>query len=187
MSNVCQVCQHKDRLAIDRKIVLGGVLTELASEFGVEYHNLWQHAHNHVTKQLAQAMEKKSLIQGNELLDIVTKIIQRADDIFTRNYNAKRDDMALKALSEQRNTIQLLSNISAQLHSAKMAELELQERKKGDNEEQRKTEYVKNLSILSIDELKVYERLQYKVFHQNADKIISNGRVLVKNTDFTNE
>jgi transposase-like protein len=162
---------------------MGGGLAKVARDFGVEYHSLYQHSQNHISRQLASVMEKKGLIESNELLETITKIITRAEDIFKRNYEAKKDELALKALDSQRATIQLLSNISAQLHAAKIAELQLLKEKRGVTDEQLKLTYQKNLSILSMEELIVFERLQNKIIHQNTDKIINGNRVLVYNSD----
>jgi hypothetical protein len=181
--NDCSICIHPKRLEIDRELVKGRPVAALARSFAVSSDSLYRHAQNHVSRQLAQAYEKQQLVEGSELLDTINRIIARAEDIFNRSYEAKHDVTALKALDSQRNTIDLLAKISYQLHQAKLAELQLLKEKSGDTFEQAEQEYRRNISVLSDEELPVYERFINKIFHQNADKIISNGRVLVKNCD----
>jgi hypothetical protein len=168
-------------LEIDRKIVEGTNLKKITRLFDVQYHSLYLHAQKHVSRQLAKAVETRLMIEGNELLEIITKIIQRAEDIFDRNYKKGADVTALKALDSQRNTIQLLSNISAQLHQAKMAELALTKDRRGESEAQIKQEYQEKLVIFSSEELLVYQRLINKLTNQNDDRVIKNSRVLVYN------
>lgn len=181
MANVCQICSHPDRLAIDRKIVAGeGSLASVADFFSVPYYALSNHAAHHVSRQLAQAYDKIQLAQDFDLLGIIDKILKRCEDIFQRNYDAKHDTTALKALAESRATIDLLAKISYQLHQSKLAELELLKEKKGDNTEQARQEYEQAISILSIDELPVFQRMVNKITNQNTDVIIRGNRVLAK-------
>jgi hypothetical protein len=171
MSNQCITCLHARRLDIDRQIVGGGSLARIAETFGVEYHSLRHHAKHHISRQLATVMAKKEITVGEELLETINKIITRAELIFTRNYKDKKDFLALKALDSQRNTIQLLSNISSQLHAAKMAELELERKTSGADEITKKLQYRKMLQVLSDRELKLYQRLTAKINNQNNDPI----------------
>jgi hypothetical protein len=183
MANVCTICNHPNRLEIDRKIVEGLNLAKIAKEFHVPYHSIYQHSQKHITRQLLAVADKKLMIEGNELLETISKIITRAERIFRRNYNDKKDLLALKALDSQRNTIQLLSNISAQLHAAKIAELQLAKDSGEDKQAQLEQEYQNKIQILSIEELKVYQRLQNKILHQNSDIIILDSKVRRLNYD----
>lgn len=181
MANVCTICNHPNRLQIDREIVEGKNLARIAKDFDVPYHSIYQHSIKHISRQLAVVMEKKGLMEGDQLLETINKIITRAERIFRRNYNDKKDLLALKALDSQRNTIQLLSNISAQLHAAKIAELQLAKDSGEDVKAQQEAEYQEKIVILSIEELKVYGRLVNKITNQNADIIIRNDKVLKHN------
>jgi len=180
MSNVCSICTDRNRLAIDREIVKGGSLAKIAKEFQVPYHSLYAHAQDHISRQLSKVFAKQELIVGNELLETINKIISRAEKIFQRNFDAKKDVTALKALDSQRNTIQLLSNISAQLHAAKIAELQLQKDKSGQLEEEKQIKFQEDIKILAFEELKVYQRIVNKINHQNNERIISGNRVITK-------
>ena len=181
MANVCTICNHPNRLEIDRKIVEGLNLAKIAKNFDVPYHSIYQHSQKHIHRQLAKVLENKQLAVGEELLETINKIITRAERIFKRNYVAKKDLLALKALDSQRNTIQLLSNIASQLHAAKMAELQLAKDNGEDKQAQLQAEYEQKIQILSLEELRVYQRLVNKVTNQNADKIISDRKVLIPN------
>jgi transposase-like protein len=180
MSNDCKVCNSPDRLAIDRAVVEGKNLAKIAQEYDVPYHSLYAHSQNHISRQLATVMEKKLVIESNELMETITRIITRAEHIFKRNYIAKKDLLALKALDSQRNTIQLLSNISAQLHAAKIAELQLKKDQSGIDIEEAKAKQAERLAFLTFEELHVYLRLTNKMIYNNNDQIISNNKVLKK-------
>lgn len=181
MTQVCHCCTLARRLELDRQIVEGKNLAKLAKEFDVPYHSIYSHSRSHISRQLATVMENKQLAVGEELLETINKIITRAERIFKRNYIAKKDLLALKALDSQRNTIQLLSNIAAQLHSARVLELQLAKDSGEDKEAQLQQEYQEKIAILSLEELFVYQRLVNKITNQNADIIISNDKVLKHN------
>jgi hypothetical protein len=176
MSNACGICLHRRRLELDREIVRGVRLSELAVRFGVDYHSLRCHAKMHISRQLATVMAKKEITVGEELLETINKIITRAEAIFDRNYKDKKDFLALKALDSQRNTIQLLSNISAQLHAAKMAELELERKTAGTDEHSKELEWQRKIQVLTNRELKLYQRLTAKIINQNNDPIRPDNR-----------
>jgi len=183
MANRCIICTHDQRLEIDRAIVENGNLSAISRQFDVPYDSLVRHAKSHLSRQLSQAYEKISLQKDFDLLGRVDKILKKCEDIFNRNYEQKKDGLALKALSEQRSTIDLIQRISYNLHQAKIMELQLMQEQNGETEESAKWKFIEKVSVLNDEELKVLLRLQNKVMHKNQDKIICNDRVLKpKNT-----
>ena len=153
MSQVCLICTNSQRLEIDRRIVHGDSIASIARDFEVSYDSLFSHSKKHISRQLVKAVEQKVMIEGNELMEIIQRIIERAESIFKRNFEKGNDATALKAIDSQRNTIQLLANISAQLHAAKMAELELQKEKNGLTREQEEESFKEQICVLSMEEL----------------------------------
>ena len=169
--NQCKVCSCSQRLTIDRAICSGGALAQLAREYGFEYSALKNHATKHLSRQLAVVMEKKNIVFGEELIEIIKDILTKSDDIFTRNYKAKKDFIALKSLDSKRSTIQLMSNIVAQVHAQRMAELEMERKTKNDDKYQQEQLWQKGLSNLTLRETKLLKRLIAKVNNQNNDPI----------------
>lgn len=168
----CSICCHPNRLAIDREIVKNGNLSAIAKNFGVGYNSLYAHSKDHVSRQLTQAFEKKALEENFDLLGKIDRIITRAEDIFQRNYKNKHDVTALKALDSQRNTIELLAKISYSLHQAKVAEIELKRMEQGDDEQDELEDYQQKLSILTMDELKLYQQLVNKIETGNKSILV---------------
>jgi hypothetical protein len=183
MANICKICNNSKRIEIDREIVTGKAIAVIAKEFNVSYPSLYSHSINHVTRQLAQAWDKIQLQQNFDMLGRIDKIMIRCEDIFTRNYNAGKDGMALKAVAEERSTIELIAKISYNLHQAKIAELELLKEKSGETKEQAEEDFKKMLVFLNDEELAVFQRIQRKFLNNNNDKIICNDRVLKPNNN----
>jgi len=175
MTQVCSICIHRHRFEIEKEIVSGCNLRQLAKEYDVDYQSLYNHSINHVSKSIAMAMEKKELTHSMDLLARIESILQRADDIFTRNYKAQKDDLALKALSEQRNTISLLNNIAAQLTHTKQLEYEMSKDKYKDSEQEVERLYGEGLACLTARELKVFQQIINKI-RNKSDLIILPDR-----------
>lgn len=168
MTQVCSICIHKHRFEMEKQIVTGCNLRQLSKEYGVDYQSLYNHSMNHVSKSIAKAMEKKELTHSMDLLARIESILQRADDIFTRNYKANKDDLALKALSEQRNTISLLNNIAAQLTHAKQLEYEMSKDKYKDSEEEVAQLYGEGLACLTGRELRTFQKIMDKIRNKST-------------------
>ena len=160
MSGVCTICNHKKRLRIDQELVQGLNMSEMTRKYGVGKDALAHHKKNHISRQLVQAWQKKEMDHAGDMLERIEGIVDRAEDIFTRNYEAKKDGVALKALSEQRSTFELLAKIAAHLHQIKAQEGE-QDRAKDERENQEAV--AEGLQLLTDDELAVLQNLQLKM------------------------
>ncbi len=167
MARTCATCTHPERLEIDRALIAGESILKISRLYGVSANSLHNHAQNHLSRQLVQAMEKKQLTQDFDLLNKIDSILTRTEQIFTRNFNKKRDRIALEAIKEQRNTIELLAKISFALHEAK--KLEAQQTQSSHIEEQNQ-QLMEDLKVLTIDELKVFMALTQKI--ESQDKTI---------------
>jgi hypothetical protein len=163
MGQVCSICNHPKRVEMDRELVQGKSYAMVGSEFGVSWQSLRNHKENHLSRQLVQAYNKQGLAESMDLLGRIDKILSRAEKIFQRNYDkgdVPGDTLALKALGEQRSTIELLAKISAYLHEARLAELQ-NSREHFEAEQEALTQ--ERLARLTTDELKMLLYLQHKM------------------------
>jgi hypothetical protein len=171
MAMVCTICNHPKRIDLDRLLVQGQSYQKIANEFGVDAQALRRHKEGHLSRQLTQAYERKGLAESMDLLGHIDKIIARAEKIFSRNYEKNTylgDDVALKALTQQRSTIELLAKISAYLHEARLLELQNNQQH---FESEAKVEYQQKLKLLTTPELKVY---LYLVQKMNGEEVPEN-------------
>ena len=126
MGMACTVCNHPQRIEIDRSIACGMAHAKIARDFGVSADAVRHHSENHLTRQLVAWMEKKEAIESHNLIAKIDDILLKTKLIFERNYSEKKDYLALKALDSQRNTLELLSKIAFALHQARANELEME-------------------------------------------------------------
>jgi transcriptional regulator with XRE-family HTH domain len=164
MPNVCSICNCRDRLQIDREVVEGHSYEAIARRFGVSSGSISNHARVHLSRQLVAAYEKKELTEGLDLLSRIDKILSRAEAIFERNFKKHHDVTALKALGEQRQTIDMLARIAQYLHEARAAELQS---KQSDDEARHEGELQEFASLicdrLTPAELDLFEKLSAKI------------------------
>ncbi|TSA31116.1 MAG: hypothetical protein D4R64_18645 [Porphyromonadaceae bacterium] len=168
---ICTICQNPRRVQIDREIVSGVSLPRVAEIYSLESPSaLYRHAKNCISRQLVTAVSKVQTTEAFELLKKIDQIISRAEDIFTRNYLKEKDLTALKALNSQRNTIQLLCQVSASLHQAKQAEIDLLRLKNGETTEESKEQFANAIKILTSAELSVLLAIQEKITNKQRDR-----------------
>ena len=130
MAMTCKVCNHPQRLDIDRELVSGKSLTMIANTYGVDWQAVRRHKEGHLSRQLVQVYEKKSEAWAMDLLDHLRSIVDKAETIFDRNFakdTVQSDIVALNALREQRGTFELLAKIVA-YSQTKAMEQQVQER-----------------------------------------------------------
>ncbi len=173
MTQVCQTCNHPNRLEIDRAICRGVSLSQIARKYGVSRDSVGYHAEHHLSRQLAKAWEKKELAEGMDLLGRIEGILSKAETIFNRNYAKQKDGMALKALAEQRCTIELLAKIAAYMHETRAMELDASQ----GNYEARRRQEEKEFVSMALDRLNEAEAdlwvaLLEKIHGQRHDDIV---------------
>jgi len=168
MAMACKICNHPKKLEIDRMLVAGKSYQMVANKYGVDWQAVRRHKENHLSRQLVTAMAKKELTESMDLLSRIEKIISRAEKIFRRNYSKNTttgDNLALKSISEQRSTIELLAKIAAFLHESRAMELQANNRDEELAEEQKK-----QLQVLSSDELIIFRSILDKMKSGDKDR-----------------
>ena len=64
MSRTCSVCNHVERVAIDREIVGGKPYRDIAGRFEVSKSAVERHAQSHVAAAIARAAELETITAG---------------------------------------------------------------------------------------------------------------------------
>ncbi len=168
MGMTCSICNHPKRLDIDRQLVEGKSYAGIAREYGVNDDAARSHAREHLSRQLVQSFQQRQAAENSNLMGQIDQILARAEMIFKRNYRAKHDITALKAL-EQRNTIELLARIAAYLHQAKVDELD--NNREAWEKEQRQA-IAEGVKYLTTAELTMFRKLQDKILARDPSTII---------------
>jgi hypothetical protein len=174
MPMVCTICSSKDRLQIDREIVEGKSYEAISRLHRVSSAAVSNHAGSHLSRQLTQSFAQRQAMENMNLLARIDKILSRAEQIFRRNFKAKHDHVALKALGESRCTIELLSKIAFALHQARADELAAQS---GAYEARRNADEQAFIQMaldrLTPQEADLWARLLSKIHGQTDEPIVA--------------
>ncbi|MEX0680623.1 MAG: hypothetical protein WD097_04510 [Balneolales bacterium] len=123
---------------------------------------------NHLSRQLVQAYQQKSVVEGSQILEGIEDLLSRTRKIMDKADKKGKDFLALNAIKEARGSYELLSKIAYALHQSRLAELELEQTKQGSNEQQDQIDAQESLQVLDEDELAVFEKLTRKIRTQNT-------------------
>ncbi len=168
MSNQCRTCIHPDRFVMERLYCEGHSITTIARTHGLDEQTVRNHMKQHLSRKIAKSFEKQELSESFDLMHRLDQLWSRMEDIYTRNVK-NRDTIALKALAEQRSTIDTLARAVSEYHQAKL--LELEKYRKNDTT-QADAEFAQKIKVLTFSELEFLERIQKKLETQDASDII---------------
>jgi len=114
----CTICTHAKRAEIDDLLVKRTSFKQIAEEFGVGIMSVWRHSHNgHVLKAIAKAHEASEVARGDDLLQQVRDLQNRALGILKRAERKGDLRSASGAIREARNCLELLGKLAGELQS----------------------------------------------------------------------
>ncbi len=175
MARACRICNHSKRLQIDRDLVQGKNFQIIANTYDVDWQAVRRHKENHLSRQLTQAYERKEMAESMNLLARIEDILDKTNDIFDRSYAQKRDWLGLKALSEQRSTLELLAKIAAFSHEPRAMKLQTQQASYEAWKEEEEREFIKRaLDRLNPTEAAIWEKLILKIHGQFDGDVIAH-------------
>lgn len=111
MPRVCSVCASDARDTVDRAIIAGQPLSQIAKRIGVSDSAVARHRDAH----LSPAIAKVEAERGSKLLARVEHLITRTEAILTTAEDAGKVSVALQAVRELRELLRLLGNASGEL------------------------------------------------------------------------
>jgi hypothetical protein len=115
MARRCTVCSHPDRPAVDRSLVDGRDVRDLAACYEVSKSAVDRHRASHLPAALAQARAAAVVAQADDLLDEVQRLKARAVSILDAAEQKGKYAAAIMALREARSCIELLAEMARQI------------------------------------------------------------------------
>lgn len=171
MGQACHICNHPDRLEIDRQLVKGISHSKIVREFEVPYDSLRYHSLNHLSRQLIKSQEMQEAIQSGGLVAEIESLLARSKNILDKAEAKGQMNLALNAIKETRGTLDLLARIAATLHQIRAQELQQQQ---SENDEQREIYDKEQVARLTDDELSMLIALGEKLSGERKDDVITS-------------
>jgi len=114
----CTVCVHEAKEAIDQALVAGGSRRTIANQYGVSDAAVGRHRQNHLPATLVKAAEAQESARGGRLLDRVDGLVEKALSVLKDAENTKDGRLALGAIREARNCLELVGRASGELRES---------------------------------------------------------------------
>lgn len=171
MSQACTICNHDNRLEIDRMLVQGKSLASISRDFDVSTDALRNHADNHLSRQLIKSHEMKQALESGNLLNEIEDLLKRSKHILRRAEREGALNTALGAIREARGTLELMSKIAVTCHQIRAQELEAQRMEQIGQQDDSIAEDIKRLSFI---ELMMFEALVDKMSGNRNDDVIKS-------------
>ena len=114
MPQLCSVCTHPDRAAIDQEILVGTPVRDIAGHYGIGKSSIDRHK-KHIPVALLKAQEAVVVSNADTLLHQVKDLQSKALQILTDAQAAGDPKTALMAIREARSTLELLGKVSGEL------------------------------------------------------------------------
>jgi hypothetical protein len=125
----CRVCGNKKRLEIDRALLEGQSLRDIAKRTGTTASSLQRHKADHLARDLVKAHEAREVARADSLLDDVRKaegraerLIEAAENILEEAREAEDRKTAVgairaaaHAMAERRNLMALRGTLTGEL------------------------------------------------------------------------
>lgn len=115
MARKCSICEHPKRAEIEKAMLDGASLGEIAKRFGTTKSSLHRHRKDHVTANLAQAKQAREVANAETVLDYSATLRDKALDILDKAEESKDWTLALRAIRECKGVLKLLAEVSGEL------------------------------------------------------------------------
>ena len=121
MPQTCTICRHKDREAIDREILAGDPLRNIAEQFGISLTALHRHKQNDIPAALTQAKQAAEETQAETLFDRLRELNRETSAILreARALATRDNDLALKAIARAEKQLELEARLLGELNEEK--------------------------------------------------------------------
>jgi hypothetical protein len=117
MPRKCTICNHPNRHDIDLALVEGGAYRVIAKQFGVSSSSTLRHKNKHLPDSMVRAHKARQAANADNLLANVCKLQRRAGRILRSAEQSGDHRIALSAIREIRNTIELLAKLAGELQT----------------------------------------------------------------------
>jgi hypothetical protein len=114
MPRTCKVCVHADRPEIDKAIISGGSLRDIAGQYTLSKSAVERHR-EHIPQALTRAQEAREVARADDLLREVRALRSKAISILLQAEAAGDLRTALAGVREARECLQLLAKLSGEL------------------------------------------------------------------------
>ena len=117
MPRTCTICKHRERDAINKALLDGEPLRNIAARTGTSATALHRHKDEHMPATLVKAQEARESAQADDLLAQVRRLQAVTMNILAHAYQAQDLRTALQAVAQARGNLELLGRLAGELEA----------------------------------------------------------------------
>jgi len=114
MPRKCTICEHEQVEEINKEIVKGIPLRDIANQFNVNHSTIYRHK-DHIPQQLTKAKEAQDIAQADNLLFQVEQLNEKAWELLSKAENSGQLKTALQGIREAKGCLELLAKLQGEL------------------------------------------------------------------------
>ena len=118
MPQTCSVCRHPQRPAIDRALVAGTSIRDIAGQFSLSRSAVERHRAEHVPLRLVKREEERQTLDADELLAQAKGLYSKAVGLLRQAESAGDVRAALVGVRTALAVLELLLEVEGRLHRA---------------------------------------------------------------------
>jgi lambda repressor-like predicted transcriptional regulator len=115
MPRKCTVCEHEKVEEINRLLLKGVSLRNIAKQYSVSAASLHRHKESHLPAKLVKAQEAREIAKADTLLDQVAGLRDKALSILDKAEQAGDLRTALQGVREAKGCLELLARLQGEL------------------------------------------------------------------------
>ena len=115
MPRKCTVCEHEKVEEINKALLEGVSLRDLAGRYSVSKTALHRHKESHLPAKLVKAREAQEVTKADSLLDQVIELRDKALSILAKAERAGELRTALQGVREAKGCLELLARLQGEL------------------------------------------------------------------------
>lgn len=114
MPRKCKTCLHPRQRDIDKKLIQGISIRNIAKQFSLSPTSVYRHK-NHIIETLSKAKDIKEKTNSESLMEEISNLQARALNILSRTEEAEDWRAANGAIREVRGCLELLGKLAGEL------------------------------------------------------------------------
>ena len=113
----CKVCSHAEVATINKALVDGGSIRDIARRFDLSKDTVYRHKRNCLPSTLVKARDVEQVANADELLKQIQDLQKKTLVILDKN-TGKDDRVALTAIREARSNLDLIGRLLGELDTS---------------------------------------------------------------------
>lgn len=117
MPRTCTICNHAKRLRINRALVAGVPLRDIAEQYDVAASSLDRHKGGHLPASILRAKSAREVLDADRLVAELLDLRQAAEDVLEEGRASADGDLQLRAISRLEKLLELIARLVGELRN----------------------------------------------------------------------